>query len=794
MAHSWSYDASTDIETKKLIAKDGNNGTHLWEQTVTASGYQNCTIWVDWVTDLDGDGLDDVMVRIRNYNAADDTESVTERALKGTDGTILWSQTLRETEVSLWLYLVGDLDDDDLEDVLIEEWSYNESANLTTGHILTKKGLDGTLLWNQSVNATGYDNCAICYGEIANLDGDNITDVLISEYSYSESEDMSTSKLVAKNGLDGTHLWEQAVQAPGRATCIKFVRWITDLNGDGLDDIILFEQLVNESANSESSKMIAKRGFDGTHLWEQSVNGTESDIWMLGVDLDGNDLTDVILRGWSYSESTESESSTVIARRGFDGTQLWEQSVNGTESDIWTDFAGDLDGDNLTDVIISEWSYNKSTNLENITVIAKKGSNGTHLWEQSLTETECGAGIQFTFDFDGDGLDDALLYERTYNESLDLDTTKLIAKKGTNGAHLWEQSVTASGYRNTDIWAWWPFDLDGDGLGDILVDEWTSNASSQTVMFKAIAKKGTDGTQLWEQSVSGTQISLIIWSGSDLNGDDLRDFIIGRGSYTESTNTTAVTLTAKRGYDGTHFWEQSVNRSGRWSCDILVKTLADLDGDGLDDAVVIERAYNELANTTLYRLIAKRGYDGVHLFEAESNEHIWTVSWWGAYNLDGVGLNDVLFSISTEMYAVTYNAVSPNLFDTGEPSMPYPSIRGTFTGTLTPLHNLSVHTLHTYPCTGTGGHSEHVEIWGNGIAVNATWSGYSGDWQNLTFSEPFATLAANTTYNITIELGSYPQIIHEQSVNATGGALACVTYEDVNNIIHNNWIPAMWIT
>jgi hypothetical protein len=77
---------------------------------------------------------------------------------------------------------------------------------------------------------------------------------------------------------------------------------------------------------------------------------------------------------------------------------------------------------------------------------------------------------------------------------------------------------------------------------------------------------------------------------------------------------------------------------------------------------------------------------------------------------------------------------------------------------------------------------------------NATWSGYSGDWQNLTFSEPFATLAANTTYNITIELGSYPQIIHEQSVNATGGALACVTYEDVNNIIHNNWIPAMWIT
>ncbi|MGC9444002.1 MAG: hypothetical protein ACP5E9_03595 [Candidatus Methanospirareceae archaeon] len=789
------YDASTDIETKRVIARDSNNGTHLWEQTVTARGYQNCSIWVDEITDLDGDSLDDVIVQIRKYNDSDDTESVTIRALKGTDGTILWSQTLRETEVFLMLYVMGDLDNDDLDDVLVEEWFYNESANLTTSHILVKKGLDGTLLWNQSMAASGYDNCAIWYDEIADLDGDNITDVFISEYSYSESMDLSTSKVIAKNGLNGTHLWERAEQTPGRATCIKFVRWITDLNGDDLDDVILFEQTVNESANSEFSRMIAKRGFDGTHLWEQSVNGTESDIWMhLAGDLDGDDLTDVVFRGWSYIESTNRESSMVIAKRGFDGTVLWEQRVNGTESDIWAYLPGDLDGDNLTDVIITEWSYNDSTNLESITIRAQKGSTGTHLWERSLTGTECNAGLDLTFDFDGDGLDDALLYEWTYNESLNLDTTKIIAKQGSTGTHLWEHSLNASGRRSTDIWVWWPFDIDGDDLGDILVIEWVFNTSSQTETRKAIAKKGTDGTNFWEQSVSGTESSLTIWSGSDLDGDDLRDFIISSGNYTESTNTSAVTLTARRGYDGTHFWEQSVNGSGPWSCDIWVATLADLDGDGFGDAVIIEWGYNELVNTTLERLIAKRGYDGVHLFEAESNELIWTSSWWGAYNLDGVGLNDVLFGISTEMYAVTYNAASQNLFDTDEPALPYPSIGGTFTGTLTPLYELDVHTLHTYPCSGTGGHSDYVRIWGDGINITATWSGYSGDWQNVAFSEPFATLLANTTYNITIELGSYPKIIHEQSLNATGGALACVMYEDVNGIIHNNWIPAIRIT
>jgi predicted secreted protein len=789
------YQASTDIETKKVIAKNGNNGTHLWEQTVTASGYQNCSIGVEEITDLDGDGLDDVLVRARKYNASRDTESVTIIATKGYDGTTFWEQTLRETEVLMWLYLVGDLDDDDLDDVLVEDWTYNESANRTTGHILAMKGLDGTHLWNQSVNASGYDNCAIWYDGIADLDGDNITDVLISEYNYSESTNISTSKVVAKHGLNGTHLWEQPIYATGRATCITFVRWITDLDGDGLDDVILFEQLVNESTDSESSKMIAKQGFDGTHLWEQSANGTESDIW--------------------------------------------------------TDLADDLDGDNLTDVIVREWSYNESTDLETIKVIAKKGINGTPLWEQSLNETECDAGIRFTSDLDGDGVDDVLVDEWSYNESLDLDTTKLIAKKGTNGTHLWEQSVNASGYGNTDIVTGLLSDIDGDGLEDLFVFEWGVNSSSEIVTLKVIAKKGTNGTHLWEQSVSGTDIFLGIL-GYDLNEDALMDFIIGSGSYTESTNTTTAAIVvkdgsngthlweqsvnasgewncyiwvdgitdldgdgwlevivnegvynvstntttgaivAKEGSNGTHLWEQSVNASGEWNCDIWADCLLDLDDDGLDDAIVIEWVDNESTGTETAKIIAKRGYNGTHLFEAQSDESLWFARWWWrGYDLDGDGQNDLLLWIPTEMYVVTYNVSYPNLFDTGESSKPYPSIMGVFNGTLTPLNDTVVHTLYTYPCAGTGGHSESVRIWGNGIDVNATWSSYSGDWQTLTFNE--VTLEAGKTYNITIELGSYPQILHESSFNATGGTITCTTFMDVNGRIYYDWIPAIRI-
>jgi Tol biopolymer transport system component len=137
-----------------------------------------------------------------------------------------------------------------------------------------------------------------------------------------------------------------------------------------------------------------------------------------------------------------------------------------------------------------------------------------------------------------------------------------------------------------------------------------------------------------------------------------------------------------------------------------------------------------------------------------------------------------------------YTAYS-DIFDTGESSDPYPSIMGVFNGTLTPLNDTIVHTLYTYPCTGTGGHSESVRIWGDGIDVNATWSGYSGDWQTITFDE--VTLEAGETYNITIDLGSYPQILHESSFNATGGTITCTIFVDVNGKIYYDWIPAIRI-
>ena len=96
----------------------------------------------------------------------------------------------------------------------------------------------------------------------------------------------------------------------------------------------------------------------------------------------------------------------------------------------------------------------------------------------------------------------------------------------------------------------------------------------------------------------------------------------------------------------------------------------------------------------------------------------------------------------------------------------YPSISGVHNGTIKPNKTITVSKLYTYPCLGTGGHTEYARIWNNsGLDATAIWNGYKGDWHNISFNETFV-LYKNKTYYYTICTGSYPQIIHETPSSA----------------------------
>ena len=143
---------------------------------------------------------------------------------------------------------------------------------------------------------------------------------------------------------------------------------------------------------------------------------------------------------------------------------------------------------------------------------------------------------------------------------------------------------------------------------------------------------------------------------------------------------------------------------------------------------------------------------------------------------------------SSTVYFYIVTVTSTPVFDTGIGT--YPSISGLHNGTLKPNQTITVYKMYTYPCPGTCGHSEYVRIYNeSGTVAKGNWTGYGGDWHNISFDTPFV-LKANETYNYTIRTGSYPQIIHKPTANVTGGTITCEEFIDANGGIYNDWMPA----
>ena len=163
------------------------------------------------------------------------------------------------------------------------------------------------------------------------------------------------------------------------------------------------------------------------------------------------------------------------------------------------------------------------------------------------------------------------------------------------------------------------------------------------------------------------------------------------------------------------------------------------------------------------------------------------ISFW----IDGVKADQTLKYELGTFNSLNLTVTGLEIFDTEAPANPYPSISGTHNGTITPFNDINVSKIYTYPCPGTGGHTEYIKIWNvSEWNVTAKWNGYTGDWHNISFSEPF-TLYANEEYNYTIRTGSYPQIHHTPALRTANGWINCTKFTDANGQTYNNWIPAI---
>ena len=385
-------------------------------------------------------------------------------------------------------------------------------------------------------------------------------------------ENMKEGKEIRGTYLDITGnfetLWEESDDVDFTHALIA-----GDLDGDGLDDVLVIQHKFDEETNTEMGIITAKRGINGTDLWNDEVAISNGYCWIDGYpagDLDGDGLDDVLVNIHTYDDTTRTETGQVIAKRGYDGERLWDESVSASNGycEIWAMPAGDLDGDGLDDVLVNIHAYDDTTRTATGQVIAKRGYDGEHLWDESVkvSNGHCDIWAMPDGDLDGDDLDDVLVNIRTYDDTTDTATGQVIAKRGINGEHLWEESVKAS---NGFCWidGYPAGDLDGDDLDDVLVNIHTYDYTTDTATGQVIAKRGYDGNLLWE-ATSDDYIWIAMaypelydygydpelydygygniseW-GYDLNGDGINDIVLGNSNTIHAVTYAAAAPSPK---------------------------------------------------------------------------------------------------------------------------------------------------------------------------------------------------------------------------------------------------------
>jgi hypothetical protein len=149
-------------------------------------------------------------------------------------------------------------------------------------------------------------------------------------------------------------------------------------------------------------------------------------------------------------------------------------------------------------------------------------------------------------------------------------------------------------------------------------------------------------------------------------------------------------------------------------------------------------------------------------------------------------------SITNALLVITYEEGWGDLFDTGTPANPYPSISGTHNGTIRVYKNITVNRMYTHACSGTGGHTESVKIWNDttGECIEAHWNGYSGDYHDIAFNGTL-TMKKGVIYNYTIRTGSYPLVHHRDELTLGVGIIRCTNFTDANGKRYYDWIPAI---
>ena len=342
----------------------------------------------------------------------------------------------------------------------------------------------------------------------------------------------------------GTLLWDFQT-LPGSFTNIRAIKPISDIWGNGLDDVIVCGEDYHIRALNGNSSGTADV------IWQQYIySGPVYSYRGLSIsgDLNGDGFPDVVV-------GTTGGDRSVRAFSGKTGAPLWVFNTNiyGNGGAVYqVDARRDFNNDGIPDVVAATGDDSNDQGPKRIFLL--NGATGALMWERYALGPAF--SVISVSDFTGDGIPDVVA--GAANEA---ETQAYV--HGINGATgMVEWSVQPAG---SSVWALAQIDdINGDGIPDVMVGSFMGGGNYY-------ALNAVTGGTLWSGSTGASLVMQFEVLG-DVNNDGYNDIAIGH---------VAPHAVVVSGLTGQYIWSQST-ADNAW----FIANGGDLTGNGINDLVV----------------------------------------------------------------------------------------------------------------------------------------------------------------------------------------------------------------
>lgn len=482
--------------------------------------------------DLTGDGLDDVL----EYSFVEDwcewtiRSSVT--ALEGSTGAELWNRVFGEFGV---LFPAGDVNGVPGDD-LIEFTIDIQEAPAVYDWTLTYRGVSGasgSAFWTRTYRdpwTEAYVGPTAAFVELdfaipyalGDLTGDGRTDLLVGRYNSAFADDSATGLGLGRSAalfevLSGTNgLPAAAFPATGDGA-FPTATLMPDADGDKAADVATISVAAREDGDYEVDAT-AFPGKGGAPLWSTGTVFPRPPFAQ-GVELDGDGKGDVLLSAydWLGFGGDGETAMAAIFTAGLGTTRMW---FFGTNAIAFPEPVPNVIGRGTHDLLLlqlrDDWSMGASLFDGEVPL--------TRAWSRS------GEYIELAGDATGDGAEDLLIYDYSFDPATKQYTETTDVVSGSNGKTVWTHAVDPSAESSYLLAT--GADGNANGTADLALLTWRNRGDEYSLL------EGSSGTALWSPRRVGGYLWVLDVGHLEGTGDDLiESFETDSGEFRTASRT-----------------------------------------------------------------------------------------------------------------------------------------------------------------------------------------------------------------------------------------------------------------